>query len=281
MTLRNLLVAPPLSNLAIPGVALATCALLATNCGGSTEDGLFGAGASASTGGGNSAGNGGTGNTGNTGSSGTGNTGNTGSGGTGNTGNGGNGNTGNQGPFPCENPEAVMVLNQDTGAVRCANGMVHRAHARDCPAEPQSPEPADFCGDIGPQGQCRSDFDCGERPLGYCRPTNGGMPMCGCIYGCVSDADCENNQICRCGNPVGQCVPANCRDDGDCNGRLCVEYQTWPYCGGPAYACQTAADECGGDRDCENNEPCTRDDLMEKSYCTDEICAYAAASDSP
>ena len=280
MDLRKWVSSLPRPDAVAFGTAVATCALLAVSCGGSTSDDLFGEGSGASGGSGNAS-NGGSGNTSNGGSGNTSNggSGNTSNGGSGNTSNGGSGNTGNTGnvpPFPCENPEPVYVLGQDTGAVRCANGMVHRVHARACPAESRSPVPVDFCGQVGDVGQCRSDYDCAERPLGYCRPTNGGMPMCGCVYGCVSDADCGNDQICRCGNPTGQCVPANCRDDGDCDGRFCAEYQAQPYCGGPVYACQTPTDACGGEGDCENNMPCTRDN-MGPSYCTDEICAYASA----
>lgn len=259
------------------GALIATTALLTTACGGSVDDGLFISGAGTSAGGSRSAGaagssgDAGTGNTGNSGNGGSGNTGNTGSGGSGNT-----GNTGNGSPFPCDNPEPVKVLGQETGTVRCANGMVHRAQARDCPARPQSGEPIEFCTETSGSGQCHTDFDCRQAPLGFCRPANAGIPMCACIYGCVSDSDCGHDQICRCGDPVGQCVPANCTDNSDCDGRLCVEYQIEPFCGGPAYACQTMQDKCGGDGDCTNGEPCTRES-MGPSFCTDEMCAFASA----
>ena len=257
---------------------------LAPACGGSTSDGLFGEESNGGTAGANTAGSpvggsgnansGGSGNTGNTNTGGSGNTGNANSGGSGNT-----GNTGNGGPFPCEDPQPVMLMGQDTGTVRCANGMVHRAQARECPARPQSGVPVDFCGDAngGNQGDCATDFDCRDRPLGFCRPANAGIPMCSCIYGCVSDSDCGPDQVCRCGDPVGQCVPANCRNNSECEGaRLCVQYQIEPYCGGPAFACQTDADKCGGDGDCTNGEPCTRAN-MGPSFCTDELCAFASA----
>ncbi|WP_437979642.1 ferritin-like domain-containing protein [Sorangium sp. So ce117] len=174
-------------------------------------------------------------------------------------------------PFACDDPEPIVVADQDTGYVRCADGWIHRAEVVTCP----SPLPrAKACADpSGATGNCKSDADCTEQPHGYCDVMTGGevAPGCFCQYGCTTDADCGEGQICLCGDPVGQCVPSRCTSDQDCGKLLCSSYVLHPGCGGTAFACQTPADECASDQDCSGDEQCSLEAL--RHTCTAEICA--------
>jgi len=108
--------------------------------------------------------------------------------------------------------------------------------------------------DGGPTG-CSSDSDCTNHPNGYCSqfdPAGGLPPGCSCYYGCQTDADCGTGQVCLCGNPVGQCVPASCTSDADCGtGLLCTMSAPLGTCpSAPPFACRTPSDACAGPKDC-------------------------------
>jgi hypothetical protein len=160
----------------------------------------------------------------------------------------------------CENPSAI-----GGGWLRCDNGMLHRAAAGACDSSlPRAdlvtvpPEYTDNYADGGWTPACREDSDCNAGPYGHCEGTN--APDFGpyCAYGCVVDADCQTGQVCLCGEPVGQCMPASCATDADCgSGQLCADYTSTPGCGGVAFACQTASDECAAASDCGDKPYCT------------------------
>ncbi|WP_437774359.1 ferritin-like domain-containing protein [Sorangium sp. So ce1097] len=173
-------------------------------------------------------------------------------------------------PFACDDPEPIVVAGQPTGYVRCAGGWIHRTEVIACP----SAIPRDkACSDpSGIEGSCTTDADCTDQPHGYCDVSSGidTVPGCYCHYGCTTDADCGEGQICLCGDPVGQCVLAQCTSDGDCGGLLCSSYVLNPGCGGIGFACQTPADDCASDADCTGDDQCSFE--AGRHTCTPQIC---------
>ncbi|AUX34023.1 MULTISPECIES: ferritin-like domain-containing protein [Sorangium] len=173
-------------------------------------------------------------------------------------------------PFACDDPEPILVAGQNTGYVRCAGGWMHRAEVITCASPLPRPE---ACKDPGAgASSCSSDADCTEQPHGFCSPGLGGEapPGCFCHYGCTTDAECNEGQICLCGDPVGQCVQALCTSDQDCGRLLCSSYVLNPGCGGTGFACQTATDECAGDGDCPGDQQCTLQAL--RHTCAEPNC---------
>jgi hypothetical protein len=166
-------------------------------------------------------------------------------------------------PPVCRNPQPRMVGGQPTGFVDCEGGSSFRVEKRDCPS--LVPRADATCTELvvvpdgGYSGNCKTDADCTASPNGYCRlPGGNALPTCSCSYGCVRDEDCGAGELCFCGNPVGYCAPAtNCTTSGDCGaGFSCMTYITNPGCGGTAFACQTAADNCVNDTDCVAGSQC-------------------------
>jgi len=109
---------------------------------------------------------------------------------------------------------------------------------------------------------CTNDADCTAKPHGYCAqvPTIR-LPACGCLYGCVRDADCAAGQNCECGDPIGTCRATACATDASCpKGSLCASADlAWGGCASspPArgYQCQTQADTCLTNLDCTTALP--------------------------
>lgn len=166
----------------------------------------------------------------------------------------------------CRNPQPRTVGGEPTGFVDCEGGSSYRVEKRDCPSfVPRANvecKPLYAVPDGGYAGNCKTDADCTASPNGYCSlPSGAGniLPTCSCNYGCIRDEDCGAGRICFCGNPVGYCAPAtNCTTDHDCGGSFsCMTYVTNPGCGGTAFACQTAADNCVNDTDCAVGSQCT------------------------
>ncbi len=181
-------------------------------------------------------------------------------------------------PFPCVDPQPIVVQGQDTGVDICQNGMQHRRAIKTCPA--YVPDPAKKCPmDNGGQtieGMCKTDLDCSKTKGGHCETSQGGMAGCFCQPSCQTDADCGAAEVCLCGPVFGKCVPATCTSDADCPVGLCGTFTTNPGCGGPALACQTAEDECGGDKQCPvDKHYCTIADykMAGKRVCSGATCA--------
>lgn len=171
-------------------------------------------------------------------------------------------------PFPCLDPQPVVVQGQDTGVDVCANGMIRRREAKACPA--YQPNPAFTCGDSGWEGGCKTDADC---PTGPCQ-AGGFIPGCACVAGCQTDADCGQGNVCLCGPQVGTCVPSACTSDADCGAGSCGTYDSQPGCQIIAMACQTEGDECAVDADCSTNGGvCTWDSDKGRRYCAPFSCA--------
>ncbi len=150
--------------------------------------------------------------------------------------------------FTCDDPVAVLVDGKDTGYDTCAAGQTRRREAKACPsALPR----AAACNSGGGADSCKTDSECNDKPNGYCAAASGNQaPGCSCAYGCTTDADCGADAICLCGAPVGRCVPAKCKDDAGCPEGDCTSYDSSPGCAFIAFACQSTADTCGGDKDC-------------------------------
>lgn len=151
-------------------------------------------------------------------------------------------------PHPCKTPAPVLVDGKDTGLETCGQGVVRRSTALECPERLPRTDSCSY------SGTCTTDTDCTEQPHGYCQIFAGGggaPPSCGCVYGCVSDSECPAGQACLCGDPVGRCVPADCKTGADCGAGLdCVSHMD-ALCAIPQLACQTAEDECVSDDDCD------------------------------
>ncbi|MDC0723409.1 ferritin-like domain-containing protein [Nannocystis bainbridge] len=151
-----------------------------------------------------------------------------------------------------------------SGYVRCDDGLVHRAEKLEClvPAVPSN------CPADASPGECFSNDDCTELPFGSCREavilgglaateTGGTGPSCACEYGCRTDTDCPEGQICRCaGDELGsfaRCIAADCTVDADCPGQLCAVTSRACSDGLIRAACTTPQDECAGPADCGGN----------------------------
>jgi hypothetical protein len=170
-----------------------------------------------------------------------------------------------------------------TGIERCDNGVLHRPAPVACSSRLPRPLPpandagaaADASGALTQVGYlygdavdrftlhlCQSDADCTERPNGYCALAFDGLGPAQfthsvrCHYGCLQDADCSDGYFCECGDPVGQCVPADCRSDADCgSGLLCAALiEEGPCSSEVRYSCQSASDECNSNADCPEAE---------------------------
>ncbi|MDX2053206.1 MAG: ferritin-like domain-containing protein [Polyangiaceae bacterium] len=151
--------------------------------------------------------------------------------------------------FACGKSMPLLVNGIDTGFSTCENGLLHRPTIGKCPVAASLPE---ICSQVmlppGSNQQCATNADCKAKPYGQCGV---GQVGCYCTYGCASDADCDAGSVCQCGEASGQCVPSTCANDQACpTGQLCAGYVSMPFCGGPALACQTSADQCAVDADC-------------------------------
>jgi len=165
--------------------------------------------------------------------------------------------------FPCKNPQDA-----GSGFVQC-DGFKHRREAGTCTSHVPRPNPVV----TEAPSNCTYDADCSAKPHGWCQP-NIQVSGSSCNYGCVKDSDCGENQLCECGEPVGRCVQAKCSSDADCvSGFLCKSYDASQGCGSIVYACQSPADACGNDLDCDPQLP-TGSVLNRKQ------CVIAAASNS-
>ncbi len=153
----------------------------------------------------------------------------------------------------CANPQPMLVGGKDTGFDQCAGGRIRRRSAMACPSLlPRAS--GGTCGagiDSGISGGCQKDADCTAKPYGHCGPS--GQLACACNYGCLSDQDCGTDQICLCGEPVGRCVSATCKDAASCSGGAqCADFDRSSGCGVTTFACTTPADKCFSDSDCSD-----------------------------
>jgi hypothetical protein len=171
----------------------------------------------------------------------------------------GNGSATPPGAASCEDP----WIDTGGGWQACANGLIHRAAAARCPSSLPRPDPlpALLLFEQSPPhdaSNCQTDSDCAGTEHGHCEFFASGTSALLCVAGCVTDDECAGNEVCLCGDPVGSCVPANCRLDSDCGGDLlCANYVRDPRCAPVAFACQSGLDLCEVDGDCGGDAFCT------------------------
>lgn len=157
-------------------------------------------------------------------------------------------------------PESTLEGNWE----RCTNGMLHRRELGSCTsALPRSgyslKEALGYApgADAGIQYECLTDEDCTAAPHGHCEFGQGG-PYC--AYGCLTDSECGDAQVCLCGPSIGECIAAECSVDSDCGGSyLCGSYESEPSCGGIRFGCQKPEDLCSGNADCTEGGFCVRE----------------------
>ncbi|MEI9954484.1 MAG: ferritin-like domain-containing protein [Pseudomonadota bacterium] len=175
-------------------------------------------------------------------------------------------------PYPCTNPQDL-----GNGFVQC-DGFKHRSSRETCtsrvPRPEEMPNPRML-------GRCSFDADCTDKPYGWCNASGAQIGSNYCEYGCVTDSDCAGSQICECSELVGRCVAAGCDSDAACQaGYLCRAYDPSGGCGPNVYACQSSADICGIDADCQLMAPqglahdmCNFDAEANRFQCTFGGCA--------
>jgi hypothetical protein len=189
-------------------------------------------------------------------------------------------------PYACLKPVPILVADADTGFDNCNGALavpgyydgVRRRAAVTCPSSLPRPSGGACVLDAGaldagsadampfangytfPTNElCHRDNDCAAMPFGHCEPwaPDGGVRAtdCRCIPGCLRDSDCPTSEVCLCGDPVGKCVPADCRTGLDCGSGLdCVAAEPAGLCS-PRFSCQTPTDECfPGSNSCSGGE---------------------------
>lgn len=161
----------------------------------------------------------------------------------------------------CADPAVLLQVDGKTpsGLVRCADGTIHREAAVAC----VMPQAVGSCVD-GPADDCKTDADCVEHAFGTCVETffcGFTAEACGCVYGCETDADCGDGEVCLCAaegvSTRSRCVSAGCTVDADCGGSACA-VSTDPF-DSPAIStlqCHAEGDACCGDGDCELGAEC-------------------------
>lgn len=177
--------------------------------------------------------------------------------------------------FPCRKPQ-----DWESSAVLCGDGFIHLPVRVACPVPSRDPVMSGAAGDAGgsgtSRGDCAGDADCASNE--YCveqaDPNQGcSLSTNVCVRGCSVDADCAAGSICLCDTHTkaatgatfnfGTCVYAYCRADSECGGDfMCRAKPRGNYCGtGPSvFGCQSFADECGGEADCEADATCAYQD---------------------
>jgi hypothetical protein len=151
--------------------------------------------------------------------------------------------TSSTGPAPsnaCDDPQPILQTGTDqpSGFVRCASGRIHRVEAVTC-VQPT------------PTATCEECLDC-DAPMSACVTSDIGG--CFCAQGCASDADCAEDQICRCaGDDLGlyaTCVSASCTTTAACDGELCAASTAACAVGISSVSCTTPQDKCVSSDDC-------------------------------
>jgi len=214
----------------------------------------------------------------------------------------------------------------ETGTFLCKEGYLHREHASTCPSVlPRDNSVQWPLGEGGAGGElgyttstdeCASDSDCPEHGRCVLRRTNDwGKGSCvigtpdpdlvpnyarECIPGCREDSDCEDGEVCLCGNEIGECAPvsedAGCHQDADCeDGSLCLSNARTADFGEYQFACQLPRDECSVDADCEeegaypqdfcqmteSGRTCSGGSVCGRPFLIEEEARKAAAIPSP
>jgi hypothetical protein len=127
----------------------------------------------------------------------------------------------------------------------CADGSLRRPSAAACEsALPRTTPDLPLVSD-----ECTNDSDCTSKPHGFCA-------YGACKYGCVVDDDCAGDAACFCGPDIGVCIPAGCRSNADCPSDFpCTAFQAPGFATPDALSCQSPADDCVTDAQCNSLNP--------------------------
>lgn len=132
----------------------------------------------------------------------------------------------------------LLLRGKPTGYSQLPDGLVFRTSKQECPsARPRQEE----CRSTRPR--CMTDAECEAKPNGHCTDL-GDTLGCGCQYGCLSDEECGQNEVCLCGDPVGTCVATTCTDNTCSPKSRCSTYHDG--CSYKPFACLEKA----GERSC-------------------------------
>jgi hypothetical protein len=141
-----------------------------------------------------------------------------------------------------------------SGFITCTgDGLIHRTEQVAC----INPQGTGTCNQPG--GTCEDDLGCADQDYGRCNEDLVGF--CSCEYGCETDDDCANDQLCACAGVVGQhaiCVQATCDSANACaEGELCALATDTGICEEQLakIACIAPDAECHGNDDCSEG-PC-------------------------
>lgn len=162
----------------------------------------------------------------------------------------------------CVDPQPILQAGSEepSGLVRCADGLIHRVEAALC----VTPEAASNCLDPLAGSTCMTNDDCVEFAHGTCAEEivcGFTAAVCGCIYGCATDADCGPSEVCLCAaegvSTRSKCVPAGCTTDADCGGGACTA-ATDPIDAPQVqqFQCHADGDACCSDADCDAGAQC-------------------------
>ncbi len=175
---------------------------------------------------------------------------------------------------PAAPPRSLQTPGQ-TGFVREADGLVHRASPRTC--DPDVPRRACTSGKKY-LTSCATDDQCTDRPHGLCAQQHGDRgSFCACSYSCASDDDCQPDEMCVCSDVLGAghrstCVQARCKQDSECDG-VCGLIDYDDGCGRHLmFTCVGIGDGCSVASDCADNEFCAFDEETEKRACMQIRC---------
>ena len=128
----------------------------------------------------------------------------------------------------CDGAQAILQRDaSESGYARCPDGTTHRYAALDCNLGVVDAA----CSGSEDTVACVADSDCSERSHGVCRhlepfSNTGLVTVCGCIYPCESDSDCDAGKVCVCDGVDGtdgrsECRPAGCTSGDDCASAEC------------------------------------------------------------
>lgn len=151
-------------------------------------------------------------------------------------------------------PDAAAMTG---GLSQCRNGLIHRSSTPQCTAATppvlDAEDPAAL--------QCEG-VPCAKQPGGFCVATIGSSPelnTVACVYPCAGDDDCAEGTACFCGPSGGECIPASCRADADCDDEPCILMFGKLTCGeptAPALTCRSTTRECSADSECSVESVC-------------------------
>jgi hypothetical protein len=175
----------------------------------------------------------------------------------------------------CEDPTRIMRGGKDTGYVHCLDGAINRARALPCP----DPINATACEGTEMRRSCETDAECTDKPHGFCMSGHGQAgTYCGCIYPCMSDAECGAGQACMCpilAHPevfAAECAPAECRTNHDCPAGECGATYHFDGCRTQlSLQCRDTDDACRSSSDCADSMDCAALDST-SFQCTPRSC---------